>query len=167
MNLIKLLKILYVDLHIYIRTCHLSLVQTESPSGKDLSLLGAYLLVSLVFVFSAMVEFAFVLFLNQKRAWLKSMKSDSSNGADSNNISSCENNEVSNGLDNISTETIKMRSLQEIKDQETSNTNWWGQKCTVLHGLPLTNKIDLAAFVLFYFFYLSFNIVYWVLALTK
>ena len=50
--------------------------QSDSPADSDLSALDHYLLVSMIFVFGTLVEFALVLFLNRKFSYLENSTDD-------------------------------------------------------------------------------------------
>ena len=45
--------------------------QSDSPADSDLSALDHYLLVSMIFLFGTLVEFALVLFLNRKFSYFE------------------------------------------------------------------------------------------------
>ena len=108
----------------------------------------------MLFVFAAMAEFAFVLFVTQKEAW-KNVDGDyGSNGTKTNKIPRCRVTKVPN------LETKRAGRLQQINDQETRTVGFGHLKNDRLHGLPLTTKIDFAAFVIYCSGYLVFNFVY-------
>ena len=135
--------------------------QTESPSGKDLSLLGEYLLISLVFVFSAMVEFAFVIYLKQIEIWKTTARCEGPDSRNAEEMCSMEMNDVSNDLTNVKLGTRKIGIIQDSDDQESKCIIYWSRKRVMRQGLPLTNKIDFTGMILFYFGYVLFNVVYW------
>ena len=145
---------------------HVSPLQTESPSGKDLSLLGVYLLGSMLFVFAALAEFAYVLFVKQKQEWLDNDDKYEADGSRSSKRPSSGVNAVSSDLVDVDRETSQVGNVQQTITQETRKTpSFWSKKCTMLQDLPLTTQIDFTGFVLFNFFYLLFNFVYWVYVL--
>ena len=122
-----------------------------------MSLLGYYLLISLGFVFGAMAEFAFVLFVKQKQeltntgfSELKSNKSVPHNVTEALKTLSMVEPTRTNGVDQ-----------QEGNGEGTSKMSFWSKKCAIIYGLPLTTKIDLAGFIVFHLTFLLFNVIYW------
>ena len=111
--------------------------------------LGAYLLVSMMFVFAAMAEFAFVLFVKQKQARKNIEDNCGTEGAKSKKISEYKVDKVSNP------DTTK------IQNKKTRNHGFWSTKNNVLNDLHLTTNIDSAGFVIYCLGYLIFNFVYW------
>ena len=106
-----------------------------------MSLLGAYILISLVFVFATGVEFAFVLLVKQKQEWRNVVESFEASGSKSDKVPS----------------TI----VQGYTDHNTGDGTIWSRKCATFHGLPVTTKVDFTGLAIFYFGYSIFNVVYW------
>ena len=117
--------------------------------------LGAYLLVSMMFVFAAMAEFAFVLFVKQKQAGKNIEDNCGTDGAKLNKISGYKVDKVSN-LD-----TARNGLVQKIQNKKTRNNGFRSTKNTVLDDLHLTTNIDSAGFLIYCLGYLIFNFVYW------
>ena len=137
-------------------------VQTESPSGATLTLLGAYLLISLVFVFFTIVEFALVLVLKEMNRRRLQKKSFTRDEPTANRISSrFFKMELKNHITNIS-------PIQEMTPELDRKTNSGGRKSVVrssrsgvLATLPLTRKFDIFAFGIYHISFLLFNLYYW------
>ena len=117
--------------------------------------LGAYLLVSMMFVFAAMAEFAFVLFVKQKQAQKNIEDNCGTDGAKLNKISGYKEDKVSN-LD-----TAKNGLARKIQNKKTRKNGFWSTKNNVLNDLHLTTNIDSVGFVIYCLGYLIFNFVYW------
>ena len=110
----------------------------------------------MVFVFAAMVEFAFVLFVKRKQEWKNKEENCTSDRSRPVKISGHKGTKVSN------LETKKAGRVEETKDQETRNIGFWSTKNNVLHDFHLTTKIDFVGFVIYCFSYFIFNFVYWI-----
>ena len=108
----------------------------------------------MVFVFSAMAEFAVVLFIKQKQAWQNIEEDCGSKGAKSNKIPAYNRTKVSN--------LVMTRSgrVPQITDQETKSPCVCTRNNTMINGLPLTTKIDFGGFIIYCFTYLTFNLWY-------
>ena len=122
--------------------------------------MGEYLLTSLVFVFSAMVEFAFVIYLKQIQQWNNTSRRDGCESGKSDKMCNLEIIDGSNGSSTVQPGTRKNGIVQDTEDQKSNTISFWSRQLTILHSLPLTNKIDFAGFVLFYICYMIFNVVY-------
>ena len=127
-----------------------------------MNLLGCYLLISMMFVFAAMVEFAFVLFVKQKREWHSIGENDGVGGSKSDKIPKHRRNEASNASIDVMRGQSKVGNLDETNEMETRQPSFWMRKCALFKRLPITTKIDLVGIVLFHTSYLVFNVVYWV-----
>ena len=127
-----------------------------------MSLLGSFILSSLVFVFAAMAEFAFILFLNQKEVWKNIKENRRSDEANSQKMRRTWHHGGTIARNDVISETTEVRTLKETEENEIRNTHFWSKKYNMLSDLPYTTKIDLAGFILFHLIYLIFNIVYWV-----
>ena len=121
---------------------------------------------SLLFVFAAMTEFALVLFLNQKQAWKNHPRNCGPDGEDTDESPRCKVNDICNGLVIADKGTTEDGSVRDTENIEIRNIGFWVRKCTILHGLPLTTKIDFAGLVIFYFSYLIFNVFYLIYVLN-
>ena len=122
-------------------------------------MLGAYLLISLCFVFAALVEFAIVLLVKHKQ--------DLGNNVDrAKHIKfKRKNNEAEGAIDEMGKARLPQGSKLRLKKIEVETI---GQKKyrrnTVFdrfYALPLTTRIDFVAFVLFNFLYLLLNLTHW------
>ena len=124
-------------------------MQDESPSEAKLNPLGRYILVALLFVFGAMVEFAFVLMVKQKMDWYNNC-----NGLEGNQkrIARCERS-----FQNVWHANQDLNLTQAINEKYESQDS---SKVTFLENIPLTSKIDYTAFIVFIISYLLFNVIY-------
>ena len=126
-----------------------------------MSLLGYYLLISLVFVFGTMAELACVLFIKQKQE-LTNVAENTGFSEQKSHIS--KSHDATDALRKLSmVEPIKENKIYEPKDndEETRKMNFWSKKGSIIYGLPLTTKIDLAGFIVFHLTFLLFNVIYW------
>ena len=128
-----------------------------SPSGSKLNALGAYLLISLLFVFGVMVELASVLFYKQKmESYLRPPKKlDMAQDIDEMQSS----NRTKHGY-------LKRRKIgtnkRNIEPTARMDSQYQIQKTTTV-----TTKIDNMAFILFAVSYSFFNLIYFSVFLTK
>ena len=125
-----------------------------------MNLLGRYLLISMMFVFAAMVEFAFVLVVKQKREWHRIGENDAVGGSKLEEIPMHRRNEASKALIDVMQGESSVGNLDETNELETTQSSFWRKKCTLLKQLPLTAKIDLVGIVLFHISYIIFNVMY-------
>ena len=135
--------------------------QTESPSGDELTLLGAYLLISLIFVFFTVAEFAVLLILKEvheqglHRTGLT--MDDSISGM-----------VLSKYVTRRQNTAVQVSELEKIND-DLKNDVVNEQRRTMSHiitpklfqTLPLIRKIDFSSFFLYHFTYVLFNFMYW------
>lgn len=135
--------------------------QTESPSGDELTLLGAYLLISLIFVFFTVAEFAVLLILkevHEQRLHLTDLSRDDS-------ISRMV---LSKYITRRQNTAGQVSELEKINDDLT-NDGLNEQRRTMSHiitpklfqTLPIIRKIDFYSFFLYHFTYVLFNFIYW------
>ena len=136
--------------------------QSDSPADSDLSALDHYLLVSMIFVFGTLVEFALVLFLNRKFSYLEnSIDHSVDKGKDEINHSG-----------KISSNDGKEEKLKklEAKIKPWDPAAWRSDikfikaesdNMKIFRQIRVTNNIDFISFFLFNLSYLFFNIVYW------
>ena len=128
-----------------------------SPSGSKLNALGAYLLISLLFVFGVMVELASVLFYKQKMEW---------------NLKVQKKFDMAQNMDEMQSSYLtkhgflKSRKIGRNKRNIEPISQMDGQY-QVQKTITITTKIDNVAFVLFTFSYFIFNLIYFCLFLTK
>ena len=111
-----------------------------------------------MFVFAAMAEFAFVLFVKQKQERKHIEDNCVMKGAKFNKMSGYKVDKVSN-LD-----TARNGRVQKIQNKKTRNNGFWSTKNNVLNDLHLTTNIDSVGFVIYCLGYLIFNFVYWMRA---
>ena len=112
-----------------------------------------------------MAEFACILFVRQKQE-LMNVAENTGFSEQKSDISSP--NSVSDAIRKLSmVEPIKENKIYEPKDndEETRKMNFWSKKGSIIYGLPLTTKIDLAGFIVFHLTFLLFNGIYWPRAL--
>ena len=105
-------------------------------------MLGVYILVSLVFVFGTMVEFAAVLVAKQRVDWNENAKE--------------KNNRI----------FVKKPETHVVENQDNDlKTNNIFDKCKLTKDIPPYRKMDVFSFVVFSGLYLCFNFVYFVTCL--
>ena len=126
-----------------------------SPSGATLSSLGYYLLISLLFVFSTMLEFALVLALRQ----IQKMETFDN----TNLIIEMKNNGMAKQTA-MNRDIIKIRPKlgedQQLKfkpDQEIAKFDCRERFARMFRSMPLTAKIDLFSFSIFNLMYFIMN----------
>ena len=107
-----------------------------------------------------MVEFAFVLFLKQIQEWEDITEKDNHYGKGFNSNKINKVNTSTEALATANTVTTPDGISFEIGDEEMRQMSFWGRKKAILHGLPLTTKIDFTGFVSFHLCYLIFNCVF-------
>ena len=122
-------------------------------------MLGAYLLISLCFVFAALVEFATVLLVKHKQ--------DSDNDVDRAKHTKFElkNNEAERAINQLGkarlTQGSKLR-LKKIEFEENGQKKYRRKNVfDCFYALPLTTRIDFVAFVLFNLLYFLLNLIHW------
>ena len=136
--------------------------QTESPSGASLTLLGAYLLLSLVFVFFTIVEFALVLVLKEKNRRRLQKKSVTRDEPISKKISSrFFKMELRKHVTNIVPIQEITPELERKRSVGKKRSIVWNSRSGVFATLPLTRKIDIFAFGIYHISFLFFNLYYW------
>ena len=136
--------------------------QSDSPADSDLSALDHYLLVSMIFVFGTLVEFALVLFLNRKFSYLEnSIDNPVDKGKDKTNHSGkiSSNDGKEHKVKTVETEIKPWNPSGWRLDIKSMNTE--SDKMKIFRQIRVTNKIDLISFFLFNLSYLFFNIIYW------
>ena len=136
--------------------------QSDSPADSDLSALDHYLLVSMIFVFGTLVEFALVLFLNRKFSYLENSIDD--------HVDKVKNETNRSGR--ISSNDGKEEKLKTVEAKiKPWNPSGWrsdiksmnaeSEERKIFRQIRVTNNIDFISFFLFNLSYLFFNIIYW------
>ena len=144
----------------YIFYC-ISLLQTNSPSGPILSPLGWYLLISLLFVFGAISEFAIALILHRKEKSATSTSSNESTKANEN----VECFQLTKQIANERTNSKRIRPADKTTKLEpyegVARTGIFGINLHAMESMPFSTQIDVLAFVTYNLMYLIFNFIYW------
>ena len=117
---------------------------------------------SLWFVFAAMAEFAFVIFIKQNKEWLRNTENGSQIGTKSDEIHTQRVNSPSKALYEGGQVATKVGNLEETMDHEKSQLSFRRRKCTLIRSLALTTKLDLAGFILFHVSYMTYNFLYFI-----
>ena len=129
--------------------------QTLSPSGDKLSLLGLYLLTSLIFVFFQVLEFALVLVLKDLYEPKLGKTTNHDDKSDSGKIISRQMQEMQSSMGNV----LPFEEMNS--DIDINSRRFWVKQPKFFEKLPLTRKIDFLAFIIYHIAYLLFNIIYW------
>ena len=127
-----------------------------------MSLLGWYLLISMMFVFAAMVEFAFVVLIKQRQELRNTGDNIGNCGSKSDERPKHIPSEASNVWINVMQARSNVVNVEETDELERKESSFWNRRYVSFIGLPLTTKIDMAGIVLFHFSYMIFKIIYWV-----
>ena len=119
-------------------------------------------MISLLFVFGALAEFAFVLTVHQKHEWKKAATNSVGD-----KVWLHENEPEKTAVcfkptRTITTNEVNKPDLDVRGVGETHQKQIGEYKFRTLYGLPLTTKIDISAFFIFNFSYLFFNCIYWI-----
>ena len=127
----------------------------DATASSDLDALGLYLLVSLVFVILALVEFAFVALLSRV-------------------ANPVENQIHEEKADKKTNENIETPERKEAPNRQGSFINLWmkglektqyQKKVKPFSNMPPIQVIDVISFFLFAFLFVVFNIIYWIIYL--
>ena len=113
-----------------------------------------------MFVFAAMAEFAFVLFIKQNGKWKNINEIDGPSGTTCNRLAIDTGNDAAKAVCNVAPQITNTVNLVESKDREIRQTNVWSNKCVIFYGLSFPTKLDCAGFFFYYLGYLIFNCVY-------
>ena len=139
-------------------------MQGQSPSESRLNALEAYILVALLFVFGTIIEFAFVLIIEQNR--IRSINEKKMNEKENEFEAQMAENRV-----RCRTNTKSIRQVQDhvefTREAEQRNDIQHLKNNSFYQSMPLTTKIDYAAFIIFVMLYLTFNIIYFCIFLNK
>ena len=135
--------------------------QTLSPSEDMLSLLGFYLLASLVFVFFQMLEFAFVLVLKELYDPKLVKTNNDKDESESRKVISKQAIEMQITTGKVlpfkeMNRDLDMKGVTELRENTVRV-----KKSNFFEKLPLTRKIDSLAFIIYHFAYFLFNMIYW------
>ena len=114
-----------------------------------------------------MVELALVLFLKQKQEWVKNMDKVSSHDVKSEDNIFKKIAVVANDIDKGTPAQEIEHNIDVPKDQKEKSWMFYGRMLSIYHSLPLTTKIDVATFLLFYLFFFLANCIYWPIAADK
>ena len=137
-------------------------LQSDSPTGSRLNLLGWYLLISLFFVFGTVLEFILVLVTKQMVDWVKTQKTiDVAQHQFSLNSAKI-HDELQNSQCNVELiETISHTSgIDSSLDQ--SKLRPMATYPEFFKTLSITSKIDYVSFFVFSVLYMSFNFAYFI-----
>lgn len=132
-------------------------MQDESPSEAKLNPLGKYILVALLFVFGAMVEFAFVLIIKQKLDCCNDCNGLEENQKEMQTPTKSRSARNGKRVRNVWLANCDFNSTQAINEK---HENQYSCKLTFSENIPVTSKIDYAAFICFIVSYLLFNVIY-------
>ena len=115
------------------------------------------------FVFFAMVELACVLILKQKEEWFNAIDGIASNDSKSDEI--VFKYRVPYHIDEGTAYKENESKMYKTKNQRGLNfrTRMW----RMFYSLPLTSKIDVVSFILFYLIFFLVNLIYWPKALSR
>ena len=139
-------------------------MQGESPSESKLNALGVYILVTLLFVFGTILEFAFVLIIEQNmtRSMNEKKMIEKENEFETHSeekYARCRRS--SKGIRRVQDHVEFNRETEWRNDIQQLDSN------TIYQSMPLTTKIDYAAFIIFVILYITFNIIYFCIFLKK
>ena len=120
--------------------------------------LGSYILISLVFVFFTMVEFALVLILKE---WNERTRYETTDESKSEKLFSRRLTELQKNIANVSPPGEMMPDLKTKEDSGREQITIEINRPGFFANLPLNRKVDVFAFVIYHLFYSSFNLYYW------
>ena len=144
------------------------LLQSLSPTGSQLSSLDVYLFISLIFVFSTLLELAIVLLVKQThhhlmkkstgtKSILNSMMQSPKVTIGTGNITSVQTNdqEIDSWTPTMEITSNKKGIRENMKDTTTLTLGR-----NIFRDISLYNKLDIMAFLVFNFSYIIFNVIY-------
>ena len=114
-----------------------------------------------------MVELALVLFLKQKQEWVNNMDKVSNHGGKSEHNIFKKTAAVANDIDKGTPGQETEHNIGEPEDQKVKREMFYRRMLSIYYSLPLTTKIDVATFLLFYLFFFLVNCIYWPIAADK
>ena len=114
-----------------------------------------------------MVELALVLFLKQKQEWVNNMDKVSNHDANSEDNIFKKIAAAANDIDNGTPAQEMEQNIDESEDQKVKREMFYRRMLSIYYSLPLTTKIDVATFLLFYLFFFLVNCIYWPIAADK
>ena len=136
--------------------------QAENPSGSDLNALGLYMIICLIFVVGALIEFAVVVLINRSSAGMRkqrdkppqmlTMERTNEQMVTGNPRLCC--NKVENGNEIAKTKPA-VKPIHSLVRTLIDNT------------FPHLNYIDLFAFCVYFCLFALFNCIYWTTYLQK
>ena len=148
------------------------LLQSVSPVGSELSSLDYYLLVSLIFVFGALVELAFVLVAKRTLQLLCNNSRDTSavtNSRLNTQIQDAESAIGSNDIAFVDTDCPGLRIpkprmdifvMEEQVRKHPNEVSKPSPKYSLFSKISMATKFDFLAFVVFNLCYIVFNVVH-------
>ena len=148
------------------------LLQSTSPTESGLNLLGVYLIISLAFVFLALVELAFILIAKEILQVSRKRSKDLRHSSISNTNYVLNDPEItpqSNGMPPIEIDCQRTRvcnpKIAPSPNEEGRRRNTTGSKRrTILErifmDLSMTNRLDFLAFFIFNIAFIVFNVIY-------
>ena len=139
-----------------------------SPNGSQLSSLDVYLFISLIFVFSTLLELAIVLFVKQSDN--RFMEKSTDTRSISNSMMQSPKVTISTGkitsvqtngqeIDS-STTTMEIPSNKKIVRKNIMETTRLTLGHKFFRDVSLYNKLDIMAFLVFNFSYIIFDVIY-------
>ena len=120
--------------------------------------LGTYLLICLAFVCFTIAEFALVLLVHENAMRKTGIGKD---GSKSEERISRHKTQVQRNVGKVSPLDAVKLGLKETGGARRRQTIFLINRATFFGKLPLTRKIDFTAFVMYHFFNLLFNFIYW------
>ena len=123
--------------------------------------LGSYLLMSLVFVFFTMVEFALVLVLKEVNERRLHETIDTMDKSKSENLFSRRPTELQNNITTVSPLEERRLDLERKEGSGREQISSRIRSPGLFVNLILTRKLDIFSFLIYHLSYLSFNLYYW------
>ena len=119
------------------------------------------MIMCLGFVFSAMVELALVLILKQKQGWVTAIENTIEYDASSEDTVFKARFKADNNIFTGPAAAKVGCNMIDTKEHETRMMSFWRRMLRIFYALPLTSKIDLSVFLLFYLCFFLMNCIYW------
>ena len=141
---------------LFFSICLNTIFQADSPTDSKMTALGIYLLSSLIFSVTALIEFAFVVTINRIEQTKKNKLDPLTNKLQ--HLEKC-----------FSSERLRCRNNVTQRRKCYANQSGRYEERTNLADFPSLNinKIDFLAFWIFLIAYCFFNVFYWVLYLLN
>ena len=115
--------------------------------------LGTYLLICLAFVFFTIAVLALVLLVHENGMRKTGITKEGSKSE--------HRTQVQKNVGKVSPFEAMKFGLKETGVTQRHQTLFLINRATFFEKLPLARKIDFTAFVMYHFFYLLFNFIYW------